>query len=78
VSLNLAKRQAERERGRAERLALENQRRKAHELPPLATAEELEKEDAPDILLHEAAEIVADLASLERTTATAADHRPAS
>ena len=41
-------------------------------------AEELEKEDAPDILLHEAAEIVADLASLERTAATASDHRPAS
>jgi carboxyl-terminal processing protease len=78
VSLNLAKRQAEREHGRAERLALENQRRKAHELPPLATAEELEKEDAPDILLHEAAEIVADLASLEGAEATAADHRPAS
>jgi carboxyl-terminal processing protease len=78
VSLNLARRQAEREQGRADRLALENERRKAHELPPLATAEELEKEEAPDILLHEAAEIVADLASLEHSTATAADRRPAS
>jgi carboxyl-terminal processing protease len=78
VSLNLAKRQTEREHGRAERLALENQRRKAHALPPLAKAEDLEKEDAPDILLHEAAEIVADLAELEHPATTAADHRPAS
>jgi len=78
VSLNLAKRQAERERGRAERLALENQRRKAHQLPPLASPEDLEKEDAPDILLHEAAEIVADLVSMEHSEATTANHRPAS
>jgi carboxyl-terminal processing protease len=78
VSLNLAKRKAEREQDRAERLALENQRRKAHDLPPLASAEDLDKEDAPDILLHEAAEIVADLASLDAKAATAADRRPAS
>ena len=78
VSLNLVKRKAEREHGRAERLALENQRRKAHDLPPLASVEDLEKEDAPDILLHEAAEILADLVSMESTAATAADHRPAS
>ena len=78
VSLSLAKRQAERERGRAERLTLENQRRKAHQLPPLASPEDLEKEDAPDILPHEAAEIVADLVLDGHPEATTADHRPAS
>jgi carboxyl-terminal processing protease len=77
VSLNLEKRKAQREADRAQRLALENQRRKAHGLEPLASVEELEKIEPPDILLNEAAEILADLAWHERIeTRTAAEHQP--
>jgi carboxyl-terminal processing protease len=78
VSLNLAKRKTDREHRSTERLALENVRRKAHGLEPLASADDLDKQEAPDILLHEAAEIVADLATLEQRQAAAIDHRPAS
>jgi carboxyl-terminal processing protease len=78
VSLNLTRREAQREQDRKERLALENVRRKAHGLPELATVEELEKAEAPDILLHEAAEILADMASLQAAEATTARNRPAS
>ncbi len=61
VSLNLKTRQAERARLEAERLARENQRRSALGLPALRSAEELESMQPPDVVLDQAAEVMADL-----------------
>ncbi len=61
VSLNLATRKAEREAQDAGRLARENQRRKARDLPELASVEALEQAEQADALLTEATEIAADL-----------------
>jgi carboxyl-terminal processing protease len=60
VSLNLAKRQAEREAQDEARLARENTRRKALGMEPLAKAEDLDSTDEPDAILAETAEIAAD------------------
>lgn len=65
VSLNLVQRQIEREDLEAERLARENERRQALGLEPAASLEDLDSEDAPDILLQQASRIVADMAALE-------------
>ncbi|NJO12254.1 MAG: carboxy terminal-processing peptidase [Gammaproteobacteria bacterium] len=64
VSLNLKVRKAEREKLDQERLARENARRAARDLKPLATIEELDSAEAVDVVLGEASEIVADMASL--------------
>jgi carboxyl-terminal processing protease len=64
VSLNLAKRRAERDAVDAERLARENARRKARDLEPLADVAALDAADAPDAVLDEAVEIAADAAQL--------------
>ena len=61
VSLNLKVRQEERARQDRERLERENSRRVAHKLPALKTIEELEKSEAPDIVLTQAAEVMADM-----------------
>ncbi len=74
LSLNLAERKAERTRQDAERLARENQRRVAQGKAPLKALDEpdtedgapvpaaaKEKEKAPDILLDQAAQIMADV-----------------
>jgi carboxyl-terminal processing protease len=61
VSLNLGKRQAERERLEADRLTRINTRRAADGQPPLKTLEELDPEQEPDANLREAAQILADL-----------------
>lgn len=65
LSLNLKKRQQEREQQDKSRLDRENARRTSLGLPTLASLEVLEKnkEEAPDALLSEAAEITADLDS---------------
>jgi carboxyl-terminal processing protease len=63
VSLNLAKRKAEREARTQEQLARENARRQALGEPPLKSASEAK--DPPDAILGEAAEITADLSQLE-------------
>lgn len=62
VSLNLAKRRAERDAFEADRLARENARRVAHSLAPLATIAALDEAKAPDTVLDEAVEIAADAA----------------
>ena len=49
---------------REQRLERENSRRGALGLEPLATAEELEELEPRDVLLDEAAKIVAELAQL--------------
>jgi carboxyl-terminal processing protease len=61
VSLNLKARQGERARLESERLARENGRRAAKSLPALKTIEELEAAEAPDIVLTQAAEVMADM-----------------
>jgi carboxyl-terminal processing protease len=64
VSLNIERRLEEREDGMNRRLERENARRAALQLEPIATVEELESLDAPDVHLDQAAAIVTDLAQL--------------
>ncbi|MEL7024781.1 MAG: carboxy terminal-processing peptidase [Pseudomonadota bacterium] len=66
VSLNLETRKAEREAFQAARLARENERRFANSLEPLEDLEALEAAETPDIVLNEAADVVADM--IEMTT----------
>jgi len=69
VSLNIEKRMQEREEGMNRRLERENARRAASQLEPVASIEELEKMDAPDVQLDQAADIVTDLAVLREVKA---------
>ncbi len=64
VSLALDERKQERERLQAERLARENERREALGLDSVESVEALDEEEEPDILLKEAASIVADMAEV--------------
>lgn len=64
VSLNIDARREENRRFDAERLARENERRVALGLEPLPSLEALEEQDGPDVLLREAAAVVADLAAV--------------
>jgi len=70
VSLNIDKRRIEREDDQARGLARENQRRAALQLDPLETVEELEKLEARDVHLDQAAAIVMDMAALREIKAT--------
>ena len=67
VSLNLAKRKAEREQRTQQQLARENARRKALGQPELKAATEIKDDphEPPDAILNEAAQITADLSQLE-------------
>jgi carboxyl-terminal processing protease len=67
VSLNLETRREEARVFDEDRLARENKRRAALRLEPADSLEELDSEDAPDILLRETAEVVADLAAVPET-----------
>jgi carboxyl-terminal processing protease len=69
VSLNIDARKSEREENLARRLERENARRAALQLEPLATIEELEALEAPDIHLDEAAAIVTDMAVMREVKA---------
>ena len=64
VSLNIEARREETRRFEEQRLARENQRRAAQGLDPVASLEDLEQEEGPDVLLREAAAVVADLAAV--------------
>jgi carboxyl-terminal processing protease len=66
ISLNAARRKAEREALEHERLARENGRRKARGLEPLASAEELDEAQSPDAVLAEAVEIAGDVTIANR------------
>jgi carboxyl-terminal processing protease len=70
LSLNIDQRRVEREDERMRRLERENLRRVALHLEPLATVEELETIDGPDIHLDQAAAIVTDLAALRELKAS--------
>jgi carboxyl-terminal processing protease len=75
LSLNMEERRVEREQDLARRLARENERRAALGLEPAESLDDISDEDIPDILLDQAAAIVADLAQFreiggpERTAA---------
>jgi hypothetical protein len=64
VSLNLKVREQERTALDKERLARENTRRAAHGLKPLTSVDEINDEEAADVVLTEASQIVADMTSL--------------
>jgi len=64
VSLNLEARREETRQFEAARLARENERRTALGLEPAASLEEIDADDSPDVLLREAAAVVADLAKV--------------
>jgi len=72
VSLNIEERRREREENRERQLALENERRAARGLEPIASIEELEEMEGPDVQLDQAAAIVSDLAELRELEAGAA------
>ena len=64
VSLNIETRRMENERFEKDRLARENELRSTRGLEPLASLDELDSDEAPDVLLREAAAVVADLATV--------------
>ena len=64
VSLSIEARKDERAEDRQRRLDRENDRRTALGLEPLASIEELEDAEAPDVHLDEAADIITDLAEI--------------
>ena len=63
ISLNLTARREERLREDHDRLQRENERRTAKGEPALKSIEELDKSDLPDVVLAQAAEIMADMVS---------------
>jgi len=67
VSLNMETRNAELEDRRAARLVRENNRRIARGLDPLESLESVDENEAPDVLLNQAAEILTDLATMGAT-----------
>ncbi|MEM6512358.1 MAG: carboxy terminal-processing peptidase [Pseudomonadota bacterium] len=66
LSLNLENRLQEREEESERALSRENERRQALGLEPLASLEDLDSEDLPDILLQEAANIATDMAEIRQ------------
>ncbi len=64
VSLNVDVRHTEREEELERRLVRENERRRALNLEPLESTEDIEEDDMPDVLLRQAADIVRDMAEL--------------
>jgi carboxyl-terminal processing protease len=65
LSLNLEKRKEEREKSLQEELARENKRRVALGMAPLDSADQLETDKLPDILMEQASRIVADMVSVQ-------------
>ncbi|HVN41560.1 MAG TPA: carboxy terminal-processing peptidase, partial [Steroidobacteraceae bacterium] len=74
VSLNLAKRKAEREQLTQDNLRRENARREAHGLEPLKAAADIK--DTPDAILAEAAQITADLSHAQPSYVAGRTPRP--
>ena len=69
VSLNIETRKQEREENMAKRLERENARRAALQLEPLASVEEMEVLEGPDVHLDQAAAIITDLAIMREVGA---------
>jgi carboxyl-terminal processing protease len=82
VSLNLTERREERTRDDKLLLSLDNKRRAALGMPPLTSAEQMDKgkDKIPDVILDQAANITADVialdrsAPIEKTANNAAEH----
>ena len=72
ISLNLEARRKEREMELQRRLDRENERRKALGLEPVATLEDIDEDEMPDVLLDQAAGIVRDMAELWQINSTPA------
>ena len=70
VSLNLTERREERTRDDKSLLTLDNKRRAALGLPPLTSAEQIDKgkDKIPDVILDQAADITADVIALDRSS----------
>ncbi len=66
ISLNIDTRISEREKEADRALQRENDRRTALGLEPLASLEDLNSEDLPDVLLQEAANIATDMAEMKQ------------
>jgi len=64
LSLNLKTRETDRKRQETERLERENAWRSAHDMKPVKTLDEIKDDAASSILLDEASQIAADLATL--------------
>jgi carboxyl-terminal processing protease len=64
LSLNKEARKAQLEKDLARSLERENERRMALGLEPVASMEDIDADDFPDILLDQAADIVTDLATM--------------
>jgi len=64
ISLNLEARKAEQNERRTESLARENSRRAARGLEPVASLDDLDPDELPDVLLNQAAEILTEFATL--------------
>jgi len=71
VSLNMETRKAEQEERRLARLERENERRAARGLEALESLEGADAEETPDVLLNQAAEILADYSTLNKTAGNA-------
>jgi carboxyl-terminal processing protease len=65
ISLNLEIRKAEQNERRTAGLVRENSRRAARGLDPLASLDDMDTEELPDVLLNQAAEILTEFATLE-------------
>lgn len=70
LSLNMEMRRNEREQELQRRLDRENKRRAALNLEPVASLDDIEDEDIPDVLLDQAAGIVTDLATIREIDAS--------
>ncbi|MDE2263999.1 MAG: carboxy terminal-processing peptidase [Gammaproteobacteria bacterium] len=69
VSLNLTERRDQRTREDKTMLSLDNKRRAALGLPPLSSAEQIDKgkDKIPDVILDQAADVTADMIALDRS-----------
>ncbi len=70
ISLNIDARRAERQQNHERRLQRENERRRALNLEPIENLDDIDVDDMPDILLDQAAGIVADMATIRQIPAT--------
>ncbi len=66
ISLNINARRAERQADLEKRLKRENERRQALNLEPLTSLDEIDVDDLPDVMLDQAAGIVADMATIRQ------------
>src|SRR5690606_27124986 len=71
LPLNEERRRQERIESEARQLSFVNRRLAAYGMKPVASLEELDEDALPDTILESAAVVVADLADLQRSTATA-------